>query len=259
MAIVTLLTDSGNSDFYAAAIKARILAVNPAITLVDISHHIQPYDIAHGAFVLKSVFRDFPENTVHLVGVDAGAQPNNSLLAVLLEGHYFVCPDNGLLGLVSAQHPQKAVVLHQDSAMQSTFCERDILAPAAAKLASGTAIETLGPPRDAIKKLTDRHVKATKKIISGHVIRVDHYGNAITNIPKQAFDALSQGRGYTVQFGSEKFRRLQTRYDQTAEPGDCFVLFNSTDLLEIGIFRGNASELLGLQYDSPVSILFDEP
>jgi S-adenosylmethionine hydrolase len=257
MAIVTLLTDSGNSDFYAAAVKARLLSINPALTLVDISHHILPYDIAHAAFVLKSVFRDFPENTVHLIGVDAGAQHAEAYIAAQMESHFFVCPDNGLLGLVSEGTPRKVVALNTENALHTTFAERDILAPAAAKLAGGAAIDSLGPPRESFKKVTDRHVKATKKIIAGHVIRVDHYGNAITNIPKGTFDAVCQGRAYTLQCGTEKFRRMQSRYNQT-EPGDCFVLFNSLNLLEIGIYRGNASELLGLRYDSPVSILFDE-
>jgi S-adenosylmethionine hydrolase len=79
----------------------------------------------------------------------------------------------------------------------------------------------------------------------------------ITNIPQEAFDILSKGKGYTIQFGGEKFRRLQTLYNQVDE-GECFILFNSLRLLEIGIYKGNASELLGLNYDSMVNITFDE-
>jgi S-adenosylmethionine hydrolase len=257
MAIVTLLTDSGESDFYVAAIKARILSINPGITLVDISHQIVPCDIAHGAYVLKSVFRDFPKNTVHLVGIDAHARRDDAYLAVLLEDHYFVCADHGLLGLISEKSPHQVVALNKVNPIQSTFAERDIFAPAAARLASGVAISSLGQHVPNFRKMTDRHVKATKKIISGHVIRVDHFGNLITNIPKSAFDVLSKDRGYTIQFGGEKFRRIHSRYDQT-EQGDCFIVFNSLNLLEIGIYKGHASELLGLFYDSPVAILFDE-
>jgi S-adenosylmethionine hydrolase len=257
MAIVTLLTDSGDSDFYVAAIKARILSINPGITLVDISHKIQPCDIAHGAFVLRSVFRDFPKNTVHVVAVDAHARRDDDYLAVYLEDHFFVCPDHGLLGLISEKSPLQAVALNKVNPVQTTFVEKEILAPAAAKLASGVAITSLGQQLPTFKKMTDRYVKATKKLISGHVIRVDHFGNLMTNIPKDAFDVLSKDRGYTVQFGGEKFRRIHSRYDQT-EQGDCFIVFNSLNLLEIGIYKGNASELLGLHYDSPVTILFDE-
>jgi hypothetical protein len=89
------------------------------------------------------------------------------------------------------------------------------------------------------------------------VVRVDSFGNLITNIPKNDFDILSKGKTYTIQIGGEKFKRIHSNYNQ-ADQGDCFLIFNSLDLLEIGINKGNASELLGLQYDSPVSITFDD-
>ncbi len=257
MAIVTLLSDSGESDHYVAAIKARILSTNPGLTLVDISHHIEPCNIAHGAYVLKSVFRDFPKGSVHLVAVHSTGEPDSPFVAVQLEDHYFVGIDNGLLGLISDKAYQNLIELNSINSISSTFPERDILAPAAAKLASGVSITSLGKPLDDYRKLVNRHVKATKRQILGHVIRVDRYGNLITNIQKSDFDILSKDKVYTVQFGGEKFRRIHTAYHE-AEQGDCFLLFNSAGLLEIGIYKGNASELLGLGYDSPVNVLFDE-
>jgi len=257
MAIVTLLSDSGDSDHYVAAIKARVLSTNPGLTLVDISNKIAACDIAHGAFVLKSVFRDFPKGTVHIVAVDAGGNKGYAFIALQLEDHFFVSVDNGLLGLVSDKPHQNLVELNVINPVNSTFPEKDILAPAAARLASGVTLSSLGTPLSSFKKMTDRHVKATKKQILGHVVRVDSFGNLITNIEKEAFDILSKGKVYTLQFGSEKVRRVHTSYFQ-ADQGDCFVLFNSLGLLEIGIFKGNASELLGLSYDSPVNIIFEE-
>jgi hypothetical protein len=257
MAIVTLLTDSGESDHYVAAIKAKILGVNPGLTLIDISHKIASCDIAHGAFMLKSVFRDFPKNSVHLIGVDATGNKENQFIAVQLEDHFFVTNDNGLIGLISDKNHQQAVVLNSINAIQTTFPEKDILAPAAAKLASGVAITTLGKSLTEYKKMLNRQVKATRRIIAGHVVRVDSFGNLITNIPKNDFDILSKGKTYTIQIGGEKFKRIHSNYNQ-ADQGDCFLIFNSLDLLEIGINKGNASELLGLQYDSPVSITFDD-
>ena len=257
MAIVTLLTDSGEIDHYVAAIKAKILGVNPGLNLIDISHKILPCDIAHGAFVLKSVFRDFPKGTVHLVGVDASGGRDDQPIALQLEDHFFVGTDNGLLGLISDKNHQQAVTLNSVNPVQTTFPEKDILAPAAARLASGVAITTLGKPMTSFKKMLNRQVKATRKIIAGHVMKIDNYGNLITNILKQDFDILSKGKSYTIQFGGEKARRIQTDYHQV-EQGDCFVLFNSLGLLEIGINKGNGSELLGLQYDSPINITFEE-
>jgi S-adenosylmethionine hydrolase len=257
MAIVTLLTDSGESDFYVAAIKAKILSTNPGLTIVDISHQIASCDIAHAAFVLRSVFRDFPKGTVHLVGVDATGGRTDTMAAVQLEDHLFVGPDNGVFGLISEKPPQIAIELNKVNRIITTFPEKDVYALAAAKLASGVNISSLGTPLPQLKKMTDRYVKATKKIIAGHVIHVDHSGNLITNIPRDAFDVLSKGKNYVIQFGGEKFRKIQANYNQ-AEQGDCFVMFNSLNLLEIGIYKGNASALLGLHYDSPVSIVFEE-
>jgi hypothetical protein len=257
MPIVTLLTDSGESDHYVASIKAKIISINPGVGIVDITHSIASCDIAHAAFVIRSVFREFPKGTVHLVGVDSIGSRGDAFLAAQLEDHFFVTTDNGLLGLISDKSYQYTVQLNTVSPILSTFPERDILAPVAAKLASGVSLTDLGKPLSGFKRMIDRQVKATKKQITGQVIRVDSSGNLITNIPKEAFEILSKDKAYTIQFGGEKFRRIHTQYNQT-EQGECFILFNSLGLLEIGIYKGNASELLGLSYDSTVNILFEE-
>ncbi|MGC3943368.1 MAG: SAM-dependent chlorinase/fluorinase [Chryseolinea sp.] len=257
MAIVTLLTDSGESDHYVAAVKARIIRINPAIRIEDISHNIRALDIAHGAYVLRSVFRDFPAGTVHLVGVASTGNRDDNFVALQLEDHLFVGCDNGLFSLISDQPVQQIVRLTPTLNDSNTFPERDIFATAAARLAGGMPLSELGTPLEAVKKLIDRQVKATRKQIVGNVIRVDGMGNLITNIQRDTFELLSKGKTYTVQFGGEKFRRIHTSYQQ-AEQGECFLVFNSLNLLEIGIFKGNASELLGLSYDSAVNISFDE-
>lgn len=257
MAIITLLTDSGESDHYVAAIKAKILSTNPGLNIIDITHRIQPCDLAHAAFVLRAVFRDFPKGTVHLVGVHATGSREDAAIALQVEDHYFVGTDNGLFGLVTDKPHQKLVELNLVNNIPSTFPERDIFAPAAARLASGVNITTLGKPMPTFKKMIDRQMKATKKQITGHVVRVDNFGNLVTNITREAFDILSKGKNYTIQFGGEKFRKVHTLYSQ-ADEGECFMVFNSLGLLEIGIYKGNASELLGLSYDSMVNITFDE-
>lgn len=257
MPIITLLTDSGESDHYVAAIKAKIATTAPGTTIVDISHAIKLADIGHAAFLLRSIFRDFPSGTVHLIGVDATGNRGDVPIAIQLEDHFFVGADNGFFGLISDKPHQHIVQLNTGSIVSTTFPERDIFAPAAVKLASGTPITDLGTPLQAFKRMIDRQVKATKKQITGQVIHVDGVGNLITNIPKEAFDILSRNKAYTIQFGGEKFRRIHTDYNQ-ADEGECFILFNSLNLLEIGIYKGNASELLGLTYDSVVNVIFEE-
>ena len=257
MAIVTLLTDSGESDHYVAAIKAKIIGFNPGIRIEDISHNIKPNDIAHAAFVLKAVFRDFPKGTVHIIGVDSVGARTDIPIALQLEDHFFVCNDNGLLGLISERTHQNLISLNSINTIHTTFPERDIFAPAAAKIASGVSLSDLGKPMPTFKKMIDRQIKATKKQITGTIVRVDSFGNLISNIPKDTFDLLSHGKNYTIQLGGEKFRRIHTQYNQ-AEEGECFIVFNSLALLEIGIYKGNAAELLGLDYDSVINIVFEE-
>lgn len=257
MPIITLLTDSGGSDHYVASIKAKILSTNPGITLVDISHSINSCDIGHAAFLLRSVFREFPKGTVHLIGVNATGNQNDIHIGIQLEDHYFVGSDNGFFGLISEKSHQYLVQLNTASTIASTFPERDIFAPAAAKLASGVSLTDLGKPLQSFKRMIDRQVKATKRQITGQVVHVDGFGNLITNIPKEAFQILSKDKAYTIQFGGEKFRKINTQYHQ-GEEGECFILFNSLGLLEIGIYKGNATELLGLSYDSVVNIIFEE-
>ena len=256
MPLITFLSDFGYSDHYVAAVKAKILSTNAGLGIVDISHHVVLSDIAHAAYILKSVFRDFPENTVHLVSVNTSGHPEEKYIAVKLEGHYFVCPDNGLLGLISDQ-PAQAVIDITPKEYSATFQTLDIICPVAAKLASGTPIHELGIPIDSFKMILGRHLRATKKQIAGNVIRVDHYGNLITNIEKQPFDILSKGKQYNIVYGRENSRRIHQYYAQV-EPGDCFLIFNSLALLEIGIYQGNAAQLLGLGFDAPVTINFIE-
>lgn len=256
MAIITLLTDFGTTDHYVAALKASILSTNKGLTIVDISHNIAPSDIAHASYVIKQCYTDFPEGTVHLISVGPTGHPDEKMLAAKINGHYFVGADNGLLGLISdvdAQFTAEIPRLKQSS----TFVSKKVLGVTAAKLASGVALQDIGSPLPGYKKMLGRHLRATKKQISGNVIRVDNYGNLITNIEQKVFDVLHQDRQFSVSFGRYQSRRIHDYYSQV-EPGDYFALFNDSGFLEIGIYLGNASELLGLEYDSPVNISFED-
>jgi len=249
------LSDFGESDHYVAAVKAKILSQNPSLNVVDISHQIASCDVAHAAYVLKAVFKDFPQGTVHLVAVNSASQPGDRYIAVKLEGHYFIGTDNGLLGLVSDAEAEAQVALAQ--AEPTSFPAKQVFAEVAAKLASGASITDLGEPLEHFKKSLGRHLKANKSLISGHVIRVDHYGNLITNIDKTTFDILSKQKTYNITFSRENSRRVHDNLN-VVDAGDIFLIFNDQGYLEIGINQGNASELLGLGYDSPVMIKFDE-
>ncbi|UII27009.1 SAM-dependent chlorinase/fluorinase [Fulvivirga maritima] len=256
MAIITFLSDFGESDHYVSAVKAKILSSNSGINIVDISHQINTCDIAHAAYVLKAVFQDFPKGTIHIVAVNSIGQSGDKYIAAELEGHYFITTDNGLLGLISDQEPREQVDLNTAD-LQTTFPAKQVFAPAAAKLAGGSKLQSLGTPLTRIKRMLGRHLKANKRQISGNIIRVDHYGNLITNIDKTTFDILSKEKKFTIHFSRETVNRVNNSLNQV-EAGDVFSIFNDQGLLEIGINQGIASELLGLGYDSPVTINFEE-
>jgi S-adenosylmethionine hydrolase len=255
MAIVTLTSDFGYRDAYVAILKATLLKQESSLTIIDISHEIESANLAHGAFVLASAYHNFPENTVHLVAVDSLGTKDNTIIAAEIDGHFFIGADNGLLSLVSPLEPEKVVLVSEGT--KTSFPAKDIMANIAVSLSSGAILEDLGEDYTEMKRFLKRSVKANKQEIVGHVIHIDHYGNLLTNIPKQDFDFLSQDKKYTIGIGREHINQINVSPSEV-EAGDCFVLFNHLGLLEIGIKNGHAAELLGLQFDSQVWIKFNE-
>jgi S-adenosyl-L-methionine hydrolase (adenosine-forming) len=256
MAIITFTSDFGLSDHYVAAFKAKVWSVNPNLPVVDISHLISRCDIGHAAFTVRAVYRNFPKGTVHVVAVEEGRK-QVPYIAIKAEDQYFVGANDGMFGLLLREENAIVVDINSLKPMATSFAARDIMAPAAAKLASGSAIHDLGHTLQGFERKLPTQFRANKSMISGHIIRVDYYGNLITNIEKDTFDVLHKGRGYTIQFGRESLRRLHTSYFEV-EPGDCFAQFNSLGLLQIGINQGDASGLLGLHLNNQVSVQFEE-
>lgn len=255
MALITFMSDFGMNDHYVAAVKGKILSKKPSQCIVDITHFITPYDIAHGSIVLKSVFKEFPRWTVHLASIDTlREQPIG--IALELDSHFFVGFDCGLFSLISDKKPLNKVKipLHQ-----STFPTRDVLATVAIRLANGESLRNIGTFSNDMVELLARQLKVTKREIVGNVVNVDHYGNLITNIVKHEFDNIRELNGagvcYIIQLGREVFEQLHTHFTDV-DSGDCFLFFNSLGYLQIGINKGNAAQLLGLGVDAPVHIEF---
>ena len=255
MAVITFMSDFGTDDHYVATVKGKILSKKPDQQIVDISHAIKPYDISHAAVVLKSVYREFPEGTVHLVSVDSVREKSNGV-AILLDGHFFVGFNCGLFSMLSEKEPSEMVEI---DVAETTFPAKDVLAEAAITLSSGGELKKLGDPIDQLVKLFARQLKVTKREIVGNIVNIDHFGNLITNITKVEFDKILEingnGTRYVIRFGRESFDQTNSFFSDV-ESGDCYVLFNSTGVLQIGLNKGNASQLLGLGIDAPVHIEF---
>lgn len=256
MAIITFTSDFGMRDHYVAAVKAKIFNYNANIQVIDITHNVEHFNIAHGAFVVNSVFRDFPKGTVHLVSVNSLGNADDKFVCIRLEEHFFVGSNNGLFSLLSDKTPIIVELIH-DKQPNTTFPEKNILAFAAVSLASGKSIYDLGPtlPAEILTKMLNRKLKQTKNQIDGNVVHVDAYGNAITNISKKIFDDIRADRTYIIQFGRQEIQNVPQLYNQV-DNGDCAIIFNDIGMLEIAINSGNASQLLGLVYDSLVIVNF---
>ncbi|MDQ2793314.1 MAG: SAM-dependent chlorinase/fluorinase [Bacteroidota bacterium] len=253
MGLITLLTDFGYRDHYVAALKARLLHLAPAVPVVDLSHGVEPFNIAHAVHVLQSVFRDFPVGTVHVIGVaDHGAGPETGWLAAEFEGHYFVAGDNGILALLANGTPESLVALPAAVTASPT---RDVLLPAAVALAQGTPLSDLGPAVTTQHQLNNRQLRLQDHRITGHVAHVDHYGNLVTNISRTAVEAVGHGRPLAIHFGRDVVRDLHPHFS-AVPPGEAVVVFNSQQFLCLGICQGNAAELLGLNFDSQVDVRF---
>jgi S-adenosylmethionine hydrolase len=257
MAIITFMSDFGWRDPYVASIKAKILSVNHTMQIVDITHEIEHFNIPHAAYVMRNIFRDFPKGTVHLVCVNTPISGREKMVALKLEEHYFVGIDNGFFSLLSDKQPTVMVELRKDDKYSPLFPERSTLAMNAVALASGSSIYNMGVELKGLGTMMLPQVKVTKNQIWGRVVHVDHYGNLITNITQEMFDKVHDGRPYSVMFSREQVEKICKTYN-SVESGECLAVWNSSGNLEIAICHGNASELLGLQYDSQVQIKFAE-
>ena len=254
MGLITFLSDFGYRDHYVAAVKARILQLAPTVPVLDISHAVEPFNIAHALHVLQAVFRDFPAGTVHLVGVNDLGGPRAAWRAASFQGHYFVAADNGLLSLLCDGQPDELVTLAAATALTSSPT-RDVLAPAAVHLAQGGLLEDLGPATTELYTLLNRQVRLQDNRITVHVVHVDHYGNLVTNITRPAVEVIGRNRPCTIHFARETVREVAPHF-QAADPGEVVCIFNSQQQLCIGINQGNAAELLGLYFDSQVDVRF---
>ncbi|MBC6698104.1 SAM hydrolase/SAM-dependent halogenase family protein [Hymenobacter puniceus] len=254
MGLITFLSDFGYRDHYVAAVKARILQLAPAVPVLDITHAIEPFNIAHALHVLQAVFRDFPAGTVHLVGVNDLGGSRAAWQAARFQDHYFVAADNGLLALLCDGQPDELVAL-APLARPTASPTRDLLAPAAVHLAQGGMLQDLGSLTTDLYSLLNRQVRLQDHRITGHVVHVDHYGNLITNITRSAVEVIGRDRACAIHFARETVRSIASHF-QDADPGEAVCIFNSQDQLCIGINQGNASELLGLHFDSQVDIRF---
>ena len=256
MPLITLTTDFGTQDYYAGALKGALARHCPGVQLVDISHDIKPFDIVQAAFVVQNAYTEFPEGTIHLVGVNCVYDPAFRFVAARNNGHFFLAPDNGLLTLLFDQLPEADVRALPDPA-PSHFPVKNIFAAAAGHLAAGQPFESLGAPAGPLLQRISLQPVIMPARIRGTIIQVDNFENVVVNVRREVFDKAANGRAFSLFFKrNDSITRLSQNYCDVPV-GEPLCLFNSAGFLEIAVNMGRAATLLGLKVEDVVEVVFE--
>ncbi len=259
--IVTLTTDFGEQDYYVGAIKGVILDVCPETEVIDLCHNVLPYDILDAAFTIAQSYRWFPLRTVHLVVVDPGVGSQRRPILVSGDRHFFIGPDNGVFSFIYPEQEKLTVwhitgdhYFHQP--VSNTFHARDVFAAVAGWLAKGVEARQFGDEIEDYTKLSIPKAQATgDKSWKGMVLKVDRFGNVITNIAAADCPALfaEPTPPFKLSAGGKDITKLVPNYAEGGQ-GEIFALLGSSGYLEIATNRGGAGKLLGLNRGAEVTL-----
>ena len=254
MSVITILSDFGVDDEYVGVMKGVIHSICPKVSIVDITHRIDPQDIEQAAYLLPTYYRFFPAGTVHIAVVDPGVGSRRNIVAVHLRQQVFIAPDNGVLTLLLNTEKSDTIVNVQNSAFfldppSPTFHGRDIFAAVAAHIACGTKLEALGLKMRVkdIVQLEDLNcrVSETGELV-GKIISIDRFGNLITNIDAarlNTFCGTGPQKQLQIHIGGFVISGLSKTYSD-AEPAAPLALIGSRAYLEIAVNCGSAGEYL---------------
>ncbi len=256
--IIALLTDFGTRDHYVGATKAVVLGICPDVTLVDITHEIPPHDLMTAAVELAGCYKYFPSGTIFLIVVDPGVGSARRGIAVEAGDYRFIAPDNGVLTMVLTETPAKRIVelserRYARPTVSKTFEGRDRFGPAAAWLAKGIDLSALGRSAGDHQRLAIPAPEVSADSISGEVIRIDRFGNLVTNIDRKLFDRVTRGGPIEITAHGLQVGRLVATYADAAS-GELCALFGGTDHIEIAVNAGSAADTLNLGRGTKVTI-----
>jgi len=272
--IITLTTDFGTKDYFVSAAKGRVFSELPNAQIIDISHKITPFSINETAYIIKNAYKHFPKNTVHIIAVDAEWSVENKHYVFLLDDHYFICANNGIISLItSVIKPKKVIEITLPKNKENNYFLANFIS-AACHISRGGNLNLIGKETNDIKELTEITpvVNSEKNQILGNIIYVDNFGNLITNIDEDLFKKIGQGRKFELIARSHIFTKIfnsyneivnfETPLDKRKDDGKKLALFNSDNYLEIAIYKSNlktvggASSLMGLNYRDSVTLRF---
>ncbi len=249
--IITLTTDYGTNDHLAGTLKGVILKIVPDATVVDITHQVHAYDLLDGALAIGNAYSYFPARTIHVVVVDPGVGTARRPLLVSAGNQYFVAPDNGVLSVIYERETD-VVVRHANvehyylRPLSKTFHGRDIFAPVAGWLAKGAQIGSMGDEITDYKKFALPRPKASNGHVKGVVMRIDAFGNLLTNFRVEDLPPTALAAGaIQLQVGKHAVTRMVETFAMGGK-GEAVAFVGSSGYLEIGVNRGSAAQTLAI-------------
>jgi S-adenosyl-L-methionine hydrolase (adenosine-forming) len=255
MAIITLTTDFGLKDHYVSAIKGAILSQLPDITIVDISHKVEKYNLLDASYILKESYPNFPKGTIHIIGINTELSNSGGYVLVKQYDHYFIGADNGIFSLLFEETPVQLRDISPDDNQKLSFPVRDVFAGVACTLASGVQFDTIGKPKkDLLERIAFRATSMGDNI-RGSFVYIDSYGNVTTNIDKRLFQQVGKGRAFIIELARHSIERISREYSEVPE-GEVLAIFNSSGYLEIAMRNGKAGSLLNLKINDSITIRF---
>lgn len=256
MAIITLTSDWNKSDYYIGTVKGKILSNDASIQIVDISHQVQAFNLMQAAFIVRNCCFNFPEGTIHLIAINAAFHPKNELLVFEINKQVFITPDNGIVGLISGEKPDRIFRVKNKKEVYN-FMNLDAFIDTAISIIKGEDYNTFLDPATTFESQIPYRPVIEKNLINGSVIYIDSYSNAITNISKETFEKVGQGKPFEIFIQSNHYKldRINNTYSDSIT-GELLALFNSIGLLEIAIYKGNAADLLNLATNSAIRVKF---
>jgi S-adenosylmethionine hydrolase len=262
--LITLTTDFGLNDHFVGTIKGVILDIAPEAEIVDICHAVQAFDVLDGALAIAQAYSYFPNGTIHLVVVDPGVGTARRPILLSTGRHYFVAPDNGVLSLIYS-HAERIEVRHIDAEhyyrqpVSSTFHARDVFAPVVAYLAKGVEPAKFGEEiTDFVRFNAPKPKPVDAQTLRGVVLRVDRFGNIVTNFTQQDVPALFQANppAFKIRVGKHEITEIQANYAEGA-PNQVFGILGSMGYLEISANRAAAAQIIGIGKGSEVNIVLE--
>jgi S-adenosyl-L-methionine hydrolase (adenosine-forming) len=248
MPLLTLTSDIGHQDYLVAAVKAQLLKIDPAFTIVDISHSISPFNYPQAAYICRSAFKNFPDYTYHIILVNLFEKKPEQLLLAFHNNQYFLCADNGLLNMILEEKPDMVIGVPLDKmAIKNTTHCVGVMGKVVNQLAQGEAITNIGVPDVSYTEKNHLRPLLDNNWIEGQIIFIDNFENVIVNITHEQFEEQRKGRSFRIVFKrDEVIDRVSESYADV-QPGEKLALFNSAGYLEIAINKGNAAGLFGLK------------